>query len=105
MALRVLGQAVAAEESPAPAALVAELALAEFAVGQRDEAERRLRELTQTHRDYAAAHYLLGNVLAAREAWAEAAAAYEAYLRAEPRGPDAEQARGRLAYVRERARR
>jgi TolA-binding protein len=53
---------------------------------------------------YASAHYLLANVLAAREAWREAAREYEAYLRAEPRGAAADDARGRLDYVRARSR-
>ena len=101
MAMRVLAQAIEAEEEPAPPGLRAEHALAEFATGQRPQAEAHLRELASS---YPPAHYLLGNVLAAREAWAEAAREYEAYLRSEPRGEDASEARGRLEYVRSRAR-
>ncbi len=100
MAMRVLAQAIEADEEPAQPGLRAEHALAEFATGQRAQAEQHLRELAAT---YPPAHYLLGNVLAAREAWADAAREYEAYLRSEPRGEDAEQARGRLAFVRSRA--
>ncbi|MBX7196958.1 MAG: tetratricopeptide repeat protein [Sandaracinaceae bacterium] len=102
MAMRVLQQAVDADEAPAPPGLRSELALAEFAAGQRPQAEEHLRALLRDTPDYAAAHYLLGNMLAAREAWAEAAREYEAYLRAEPHGADASEARGRLAYVRSR---
>jgi len=104
MAVRVLGEAVSADEGPAQPALRAELALAEFASGQRPAAEQHLRDLIAEHRDYPAAHYLLANMLAAREAWADAATEYEAYLRAEPRGADAAEARGRLEHVRGRAR-
>jgi Flp pilus assembly protein TadD len=104
MAVRVLRQAVEADEGPAQPGLRAELALAEFAAGDRAGAEQHLRDLLREQPSYASAHYLLGNVLAAREAWAEAARAYEAYLRAEPRGADAAEARGRLDYVRSRAR-
>lgn len=101
MAVRVLQQAMDVEERIAPPGLRAEHALAEFASGQREQAEGHLRGLVAV---YAPAHYLLGNLLAAREAWAEAASAYEAYLRAEPRGEHAAEARGRLDYVRTRAR-
>lgn len=102
MAVRVLGQAVSADEEPAPPGLRAELALAEYAAGQREQAEQHLRALIADMPSYASAHYLLANLLAAREAWAEAAREYEAYLRAEPRGADAAEARGRLDYVRSR---
>jgi protein O-GlcNAc transferase len=104
MAVRVLGQAVSADEEPAPPGLRAELALAEYAAGQREQAEQHLRALLTELPSYAAAHYLLANLLAAREAWADAAREYEAYLRAEPRGADAAEARGRLDYVRSRSR-
>ncbi len=104
MAMRVLAEAVSADEAPAPPGLRAELALAEFAAGQRPQAEQHLRALLTDMPSYASAHYLLANVLAAREAWREAAREYEAYLRAEPRGADADEARGRLDYVRARSR-
>ncbi len=103
MAVRVLRQAIEASDEPAPSALRAELALAEFAADHRDVAEQLLRTLITEDASYAPAHYLLGNMLAARQAWADAAREYEAYLRAEPRGEDAEEARGRLAYVRRSA--
>lgn len=99
MAVRVLRQAIEADGAPAPGGIRAELALAEFASGHRDVAEAQLRVLAT---DYPSANYLLGNVLAAREAWAEAATAYEAYLRVEPNGDDAREARGRLEFVRAR---
>jgi TolA-binding protein len=79
------------------------LALAEFAAGHRDVAEQLLQALIAEDAAYAAAHYLLGNMLAARQAWSEAAREYDAYLRADPRGDDAAEARGRLTYVRSQA--
>ena len=104
MAARVLREAVEAEEEPAPAAVLAELALALFAANERPEAEATLRALLEREPSYATAHYLLGNMLASREAWSDAAAAYRAYLRLEPRGPSSGQARERLEFVQRRAR-
>ncbi len=101
MALRVLRQAVDAEESPAPPGLRAEVALAEFAAGDRAAAEAHLRELSGS---YAPAFYLLGNALAAREAWREAESAYTEYLRRDPSGAHASDARARVTYVRSRMR-
>lgn len=103
MAVRVLTDSIAAdEESPAPPPLIAELALAQFAAGHRPEAEQTLEALIGEHSRYATAHYLLANMLAAREAFREAGRHYQAYLRLEPDGPQAEQARGRLEHVRQR---
>lgn len=101
MAMRTLQEAVDADESPAPAAVVAELALAQFAAEHRPEAEQTLRALLQRAPGFATAHYLLANMLAARRAFDDAGRAYQAYLRAEPDGPHAEQARGRLQFVRQ----
>jgi protein O-GlcNAc transferase len=100
MAVRALTDAVEADGSPAPAALTAELALAEFAAGSRPQAEQRLRGLIASDPSYASAHYLLANMLAAREAWSDAATEYETFLRVAPSAPEASQARGRLTYVR-----
>lgn len=100
MAVRVLRDAIEASEGRAPPAVHAELALALFAADHREEAERALRELLRRSPDYATAHYLLANMLASRRAYREAAAAYQAYLRAEPNGPQAAEARARLEYVR-----
>lgn len=104
MALRALTAAIEAEDTPPPAGLRAELALAHFAAEHRDDAESQLRALIADAPEFATAHYLLANMLAAREAWAEAAAEYEAFLRAAPTAPEAAEARERLAYVRGRAR-
>lgn len=102
MATRVLRDAVAAGEDPAPAAVIAELALAEFAADHREDAERTLTGLLRDHADYAIAHYLLANMMASREAFADAARHYQAYLRLDPTGPQAAQARERLAVVQRR---
>lgn len=100
MAVRVLRESIEAEESPAPAAVRAELALALFAADHRPEAEAELEALLRDESGYATAHYLLANMLAARAAWRDAGRHYQAYLRAAPEGEHAEQARGRLAFVR-----
>ena len=103
MAVRALNDAVEASEGDVPAALTAELALAEFASGSRPRAEQRLRDLVTSEPDYATSHYLLGNMLAARQAWADAAAEYQAFLSAAPAAPEASDARGRLRYVQQQA--
>ncbi|MGE0790567.1 MAG: tetratricopeptide repeat protein [Sandaracinaceae bacterium] len=100
MAVRVLRDAIAAEESEPPAAIVAELALAQFAADERAEAETTLRELIAAQPRYATAHFVLANMLAARRAFADAGREYQAYLRIDPQGEHAEEARGRLAFVR-----
>ncbi len=102
MAVRVLNDAIVAEEAEAPPAIVAELALAQFAAGARPDAEATLNGLITSQPRYATAHYLLANMLAAREAFGDAATHYQAYLRIEPDGPQADQARARLTYVRQR---
>lgn len=100
MAVRVLREAIEAEEGSAPPAVHAELALALFAAEHREEAERALAELLRQSPEYATAHYLLANMLASRRAFREAAAEYQAYLRAAPNGPQAAEARARLEFVR-----
>lgn len=102
MAVRVLNDSIEADESEAPAPIHAELALAQFAAGSRPEAEQTLEALIGAQPRYATAHYLLANMLAAREAFGEAARHYQAYLRLEPDGDLAEEARGRLRHVRQR---
>ncbi len=99
MAVRALNEAIQADETPAPPAITAELALAEFAAGSHPEAEQRLRALLASDPDYAASHYLLANMLAARQAWTDAASEYQAFIRAAPSAAEAADARGRLAFV------
>ncbi len=100
MSVRVLREAIDADEEPAPPPVVAELALAQFAAGHREDAEATLTALLREHDDYADGHYLLANMLAARRAFGDAARHYQRYLRLEPRGPLAQEAQGRLDYVR-----
>jgi len=100
MAVRVLREAIDAEETPPPNPVVAELALAQFAAGHREDAEQTLSTLLEREGGYADGHYLLANMLAARQAWDEAAAHYQRYLRLDPDGPQAENARARLQHVR-----
>nr|MDQ3034758.1 hypothetical protein [Myxococcota bacterium] len=72
----------------------------EYASGQREPAEARIRALIADEPTYAPAHWVLANMLAAREQWREAAEHYQAFLRIAPDAPEAEQARARLAHVR-----
>lgn len=99
MAVRVLRSAIEAGEEEAPPAVHAELALALYAAGHREEAERALTELAARTPSYATAHYLLANMFASRGAFQDAAREYRAYLRAEPDGPRAAEARARLEHV------
>jgi tetratricopeptide (TPR) repeat protein len=99
LAVRALREAIEASDETAPPALRAELALAEYAAGQRTEAEAHVRELIRDAADYPDAHWVLANMLAARQAWPEAAREYETFLRMAPDAPEAAEARGRLAYV------
>lgn len=102
LAVRALRQAIEADDAPAPPGLRAELALAEYASGQRELAERRVRDLLRDEPRYAPAHWVLANMLAARQAWREAAEHYEAFLRMAPDAPEVDEARARLEYVRGR---
>lgn len=101
MAVRVLREAIEAEETAPPNPVVAELALAQFAAGHREDAEQTLTALLEREASYADGHYLLANMLAARQAWSDAASHYQRYLRLEPEGPQAENAQARLRHVRQ----
>lgn len=103
MAIRALTDAIEAEDSPPPSEVRAELALAHFAADHRPEAEALLRAIIVEDDSFPTAHYLLANMLAAREAWVDAGDEYEAFLSAAPGAPEASEARGRLAFVRARA--
>jgi Tfp pilus assembly protein PilF len=100
MAVRVLRDAIEAGEEEAPPPVHAELALALYAAEHHEEAERALEQLLAAHDDFAIAHYLIANMQAQRAAYADAARHYQAYLRLEPNGPQAAQARERLQRVR-----
>jgi Flp pilus assembly protein TadD len=100
LAVRALREAIEADDAPPPPALRAELALAEYASGQREPAEAHVRELIRDEADYAEAHWVLANMLAARRAWRDAAEQYQTFLRMAPNAPEAAEARARLAHVR-----
>lgn len=102
LAVRALTMAIEAEEAPPPPAIRAELALAEYAAGEREDAMTRIRDLLRDEPTYPDAHWVLANMLAARESWREAADHYQTFLRMAPNAPEAEQARARLEYVRSR---
>ena len=104
LAVRALTEAIDAGEDPAPPALRAELVLAEYASGQREIAERHARDLAREAPGYPDIHWVLGNMLAAREVWSQAAEEYAAFIRMAPDAPEAAEARARLEYVRGRSR-
>lgn len=78
-AVDAMERAIASSEQPAPA-LYAELALARRANGDAQGAENALDEAIGVDPEYATAHGLLGSMLAARGAYAEAIAAFERAL-------------------------
>lgn len=99
-ALRAMRAAVAAGE-PTPA-LSSELALAQRAAGQPAEALATLERVLVEHPRYAVAHYLMGNMLAADGKYAPAKQQFERYLKLEPNGEHAANARERLQVLQKR---
>lgn len=98
-AARAMGMLVDTMEAPTPAVL-AELALAQRAGGDRAAAERTLERALAVDETYATAHYLLGSMQAARGAYAEAIQHFERYLTLEPQGAHAERVRAHLNAAR-----
>jgi Flp pilus assembly protein TadD len=97
-ALRAMQGAVEAEPEVTPA-LLAELALAQRATEDRDGAIATLERALSLDAKYATAHYLLGNLLAGAERFAEAKQHYDRYLALEPKGEHADKARERLKML------
>lgn len=95
-AARAMEMLVDTMDDPTPAVL-AELALAQRAGGDRAGAERTLERALRDDPDYATAHYLLGSMQAARGAYDEAIGHFERYLALEPSGPHADRVREHLA--------
>jgi Flp pilus assembly protein TadD len=106
--LRRFEEAVAASRQalaagPPDPALLCDLGLALKGAGQGAEAIAQFQAAIRLDARFASAHYLLGNAFAAEERWREAAQAYERFLEVAPDSPQAEEARGRLEFVRGRA--
>ena len=100
LAVAVMEAAVRARtEGPTPA-LLAELALAHVAAGDRTRGEAVLGKALSLDARYATGHYLLANLLAGRGAFAEAITHYDAALKAEPDAPFAEAAKKKRAAAR-----
>jgi Flp pilus assembly protein TadD len=102
-ALQAMRAAVDNGEPPTPA-LLAELALAERASGDRAAAVATLRRALSLDTRYGTAHYLLGNLLAADGQFKEAVRHYQRYLELEPQGSHAAQARERLGVAKNQLR-
>ncbi|MBK8172678.1 MAG: tetratricopeptide repeat protein [Sandaracinaceae bacterium] len=95
-AVRAVQAAIAAgDDGPTPA-LLSELALAQRAANDRPGAEASLAQAIVLDARYATAHYLLANMLAGRQAYAEAIEHWRAYLQLEPRGDHAADAREKI---------
>jgi Tfp pilus assembly protein PilF len=84
---------------PATPALLSELALAQRTAGKREQAVATLQKVIAMDAQYATAHYLLGNMLAADKNFAEAKQHYERYLKLAPTGEHAARAKERLAVI------
>ena len=92
-------QAAVETGGDATPALLAELALAQRAAGDREPAIASLRRALSLDSGYATAHYLLGNMLAGSKRFGEAKEHYRAYLKLEPKGPHAGKAKERLKML------
>lgn len=82
-ALRAMKAAVALQGSKASPALLTELALAYRAAGDRTQAEKTLRRVLALQANDPVAHYVLGNLLAARGALAEAKEHFQRVIKLE----------------------
>jgi superkiller protein 3 len=98
-ALVAMENAVSAGGEPATPALLSELALAQRSAGKREQAVATLQKVLALDEQYATAHYLLGNMLAADRRFADAKQHYERYLKLEPSGEHAARAKERLAVI------
>ena len=99
-AVQAMQGAVDAGSEPTPA-LLTELALAQRAAGDRDTAIATLERALAMDAKFAAAHYVLGNMLAGAKRMADAKKHYERYLALEPKGPQADEARERLRVIKQ----
>ncbi|MFW5925134.1 MAG: tetratricopeptide repeat protein [Myxococcota bacterium] len=99
-AVTAMRAAIEAKEAGATPALLAELALAEHAAGDRAGAEASLAEALELDPEYATAHYVLGSLLAGRGAYREAIEHLRTVLELEPEGPHAAAAEERLKAAR-----
>jgi len=99
-AVRALNLAIEAHDGGPTPALLAELASAQAAAGDRDAAEATLQQALTLDAHYAAAHYMLAGLLAASGRYPEAITHYEAVLRAGASGALADRARERIAAAR-----
>jgi eukaryotic-like serine/threonine-protein kinase len=99
-AVEAMAGAIDAHDGGPTPALLAELGLAQHAAGQGDAAEATLRRALELDPAYAMGHFLLASMLAGRGAYDGAIEHFEAVLRHEPKGPQAEKARARLEAAR-----
>jgi Tfp pilus assembly protein PilF len=99
LAVQAMQAAIRAGDGKATPAILSELALAQRAAGEREAAITSLRNALEIDENYAIAHYLIANMLAATRKNDEAAKHYQIYLRLNPEGPQADRARERLKLV------
>lgn len=101
-AVRAMRMAIEAHGTATPA-LLAELALAQRAAGDRKGAEQTLQRALDRDEGFATGHFLLGSMQAGRGAYGPAITHFERYLELAPDGPHAAKARERLEQARKAA--
>lgn len=97
-AVRALNAAISAGDGKPTPALLSELALAQVAAKQEDDAKLSLEKALALDPKYATAYYLLGSVEAERDPKA-AKKHYEKCIALEPNGPLASKAKAKLAQL------
>jgi Tfp pilus assembly protein PilF len=97
-AVRALNQAIGAGDGKPTPALLSELALAQLAAKQEDDAKISLEKALGLDPKYATAYYLLGSIEADRDPKA-AKKHYEKCISLEPNGPLAGKAKAKLAQL------
>jgi tetratricopeptide (TPR) repeat protein len=102
LAVIAMREAIAAGDGKPTAALQSELALALWSSAKRDEAVQTVQQAIELNGEYSNAYYILGTMYAAMGRDQEAINQLERYLKLDPKGPWAKNARKGLHELRAR---